>query len=562
MKPWVLKAVTNPRRIALFVAAFLLGISLMAGSMNQLAAHAKGTPPTRQQIAQQILSSKAGKFLTSSARSALEMIARGDQSFSSNSQGVGLDLKKAKQARGGQVSSMKGAFTNVRVNNPNEDNTFVDQTTQSETTIAVAGKHVAVGFNDSQTTGLFLTAGSDLTGYAYSDDGGKTFVDGGQLPNAPADINFGDPWLASDSAGNMYFSNLVEDPNQGALFVGVARSTNGGKTWSVPVIIPPPAGVAALFYSADKDAMTAGPGVGNLYVSWDDITFDNNTGDLLSGLAIAHSTDGGQTWTTVYADQVPIFDSDQTCSFAQYIGAQPIVGPDGTVFDAALKLSIDDPNCSGAPQTESEWIFGSHDGGATFTQKVKIADVTASVGGAGAFQLGPGQFMRVLEFPTLAFFGGNLYATWMDGGDGSGHTHIRLASSSDGGQTWNTSFVTSGLDDEAQPSISSDSSGLHILYYQISPVFGGNTSVLDVFVANSTNGSTFTDKRVTTQSFPGVFTSPQFDPIIASTYMGDYISNVSDGSHQYFAWGDNRDIVKNILWPNGRHDPDVFFARQ
>src|SRR6266568_1431887 len=48
----------------------------------------------------------------------------------------------------------------------------------------------------------------------------------------------------------------------------------------------------------------------------------------------------------------------------------------------------------------------------------------------------------------------------------------------------------------------------------------------------------------------------------AFTYMGDYIANVSDGTHQYFAWGDNRDIVTNFLWPQGRHDPDVFFARQ
>jgi hypothetical protein len=24
----------------------------------------------------------------------------------------------------------------------------------------------------------------------------------------------------------------------------------------------------------------------------------------------------------------------------------------------------------------------------------------------------------------------------------------------------------------------------------------------------------------------------------------------------------NRDIVTNFLWPSGRHDPDVFFAKQ
>jgi hypothetical protein len=67
---------------------------------------------------------------------------------------------------------------------------------------------------------------------------------------------------------------------------------------------------------------------------------------------------------------------------------------------------------------------------------------------------------------------------------------------------------------------------------------------------------------VTTQSVQGTLTIPQFDPIIAVGYMGDYIANVSDGSHQYFAWGDNRDSVTDFLFPNGRNDPDVFFARR
>jgi hypothetical protein len=42
--------------------------------------------------------------------------------------------------------------------------------------------------------------------------------------------------------------------------------------------------------------------------------------------------------------------------------------------------------------------------------------------------------------------------------------------------------------------------------------------------------------------------------------MGDYIASVSSGGHQYCAWGDNRDILTNFLWPQGQHDPYVFFA--
>lgn len=551
------------RRILIVVTCALLAAMLILPGTLAGSVRAKSTPPTSQEIAQKILQSPAGKTLTAPARIALEMIARGDHRITPDSSG--FNPPRAKAGKSGHFPGGPG-LSNIRVNNPGEDTNQVDQTTQSETSIAVSGANVAVGFNDSQTTGLFLTVASNLSGFAFSRNGGQTFTDGGALPNLPGDNNFGDPWLASDSAGNMYYSNLVLDFSTQSLLTGVARSTNGGQTWSTPVVIPPPPGVDPFGYSADKDALAAGPGAGNLYDVWDDFTatFDPNTGnfEVLSGLAVAHSTDGGQTWSTVYADQVPVFNSTDPCSFHQYIGAQPIVGPDGTVYDAALRFDVNDPTCSGAPVAESEHIFASHDGGATFPQKVKIADVTTSTGtNFGDFTLGHAQFMRNLEFPTLAFMRNTLFATWNDGGDGSGHSHIRLASSTDGGQTWATTFVTSGSNDEAQPSISGDASGLHILYYEITPVGGGN-SMLDVLVSNSADGTNFSAKRITTQSFPGVFNFPQFDPIIAFGYMGDYITNVTSGGHQFFAWGDNRDVVTSFLWPSGRHDPDVFFARQ
>lgn len=520
---------------------------------------ATATPPTKQEMAQKLLASPAGKTLSAPARLYFEAVARGDHRIAPDSKGI--DFSKAKQHTGGHNPGGPGGLANIRVNNPSEDTNQPDQTTQSETSIAVSGHNVVVGFNDSQTTLLFLTPGSNLSGLAVSHNGGQTFSDLGTLPNATPTINFGDPWLATDSAGNFYYSSLVDNPFQG-LLVGVAKSTNGGQSFSTPVeIAPPPLPANTFFLGDDKDAMTAASS--GLFDAWDDVTgtFDPNTGAFseLSGLTVAHSGDGGQTWSAVHADQVPIFNSSDPCSFHQYIGAQPIVGPDGTLYVASLRLDVNDPTCSGAPQTESEYVFASHDGGATFSPGVKIADVTSATQGFGAFVLGPGQYMRDLEFPTLAFLGSTLYATWNDGGDGSGHSHIRLAKSTDGSQTWSLSWATSGTNDEAQPSISADSSGLHIFYYVISPASNG-TSVVDAFVSDSPDGSSFTPTRVTTQSFPGVYTVPQFDPIIAFGYMGDYIASVSSGGRQYFAWGDNRDVVTNFLWPNGRHDPDVFFA--
>ena len=65
-----------------------------------------------------------------------------------------IELRRRPDSSGGSVGAAVephgGTPPNVRVNDPSADTHQTDQTTQSETTIAVAGSHVAVGFNDSQ----------------------------------------------------------------------------------------------------------------------------------------------------------------------------------------------------------------------------------------------------------------------------------------------------------------------------------------------------------------------------------------------------------------------------
>jgi hypothetical protein len=324
----------------------------------------------------------------------------------------------------------------------------------------------------------------------------------------------------------------------------------------VPVVRPP----ASTIYFGDKPALATGPDPvaaarDNLYLAWDDVTV-KITGTNFTpsfGLPVAHSTDGGTTWKTVYASKFVFGMSG--CSFQQFIGATPIVDhANGTLYVVAEKFAVTDPTCKGLPLQRSEWIFSSTDGGNTFSPGVQIATATQAVPN-GLLSLGPGKLMRDLELPAIAMRGHAIYVAWNDGA--AGHSHIRLATSTDGGKTWTGRFVTHGPLDQVQPALSADPSGIHLLYYQRNP-----NNTLDVLVGNSRNGIGFSTKRVTTQSFPGVLTVPQFDPVIAYGYMGDYIANVSDGSHQYFAWGDNRDRVSDFLYPSGRNDPNVLFARQ
>jgi hypothetical protein len=546
------------RRLStLVVAAVILSLAFGAGLSS---AAPGGKKLTREQIATKLLARQNGRLFSNSARLALKTIAKGEPKDEADARGQSIG--KVTKASGGLAALPSGGLSNTRVNDPAADSNQAEQTTQSETTVAVSGSNVVVGYNDSQQTLLFLQAGSNLTGYAYSTNGGASFSDGGALPLTPEFVNFGDPWLATDRAGNFYYSQLQFDFFNFNLDIGVAKSTNGGRTWSSPRAITRPP--FEIFYTGDKEAMAVGRDPSqasrdNIYVAWDDFYTDFTTCSDIScptllGLPVARSTDGGATWQVTYADRFTV-DIDTGCSFQQYIGAYPIVNPtNGDLFVAAQRFVVDDPNCEGGTFNTDMAIFRSKDGGQTFGPRVKIADITPSFPN-GYLKLADSQYIRNLELPTAAFLGNALYVAWNDGA--SGNSHVRLAKSTNNGGNWNLSWATQGSNDELQPALSSDAAGLHLLYYQ-----RNNDNTLDAVVGNSSNGNSFVARRVSTQSFPGVSTFPQFDPIIAFTYMGDYIANVSDGTHQYFAWGDNRDKVTNFLWPSGRNDPNIYFAKQ
>src|SRR5262249_26273957 len=155
------------------------------------------------------------------------------------------------------------------------------QRTKGEAGCGGAGPGGGVANSDSQQSGLFLTAGSDTTGYSYSADGGASFTDGGTLPNTPEFVNLGDPWLTSSRAGDMHFSTLALDFFNENLDVAVAKSTHGGKTFGIPVpVFRPPINI---FYIGDKPAVATGPDPAapardDAYVAYDDFPLISMSG--------------------------------------------------------------------------------------------------------------------------------------------------------------------------------------------------------------------------------------------------------------------------------------------
>lgn len=540
------------RTVVILTAATALTIGATGVWFGVSDAGPAGTPHDREHLAASILDHWSRSPMT--AASVRGLRARANRGAQDN--GNAHNFARIGTSQGGDSPNGQGV-ANTRVNDPAQDSHATDQTTQSETSVAVSGSNVVVGFNDSQQALFGLTDGLDFSGYAYSSDGGSTFTDGGTLPNPGNFVNLGDPWLASDRNGNLYYSTLSYGGNVGNLEISVAKSTDGGKTFATPGFASP--NNDGLFYFGDKDALTVGPSPTNkntdvLYDTWDDTSCDPATFTCSNGLPVSHSTDGGKTWTLTYADKLR--QDPTSCSFAQYIGAQPLVDrKDGTLYVAAEKLAVDDPNCTfDQPFTSNEVLFRSTDGGQTFGAATTISAVTPATR-QGALNLGAGHFIRTIEFPTLAISDGKLYAAWNDGA--SGNSHIKIAKSADGGTTWASSNVTQGSGDELQPSLTANNKGLHLAYYQ-----RNKDNTLDVNEGTSADGNTWTTKRITSQSFPGVVTVPQFDPQIAFGYMGDYIASTTDGNSQFYAWGDNRNTITNYTHPAGRHDPDVYFARK
>lgn len=152
----------------------------------------------------------------------------------------GFDQSNGEQMRGASDNGRGGvSFANDPCLDPSPDEppaTRRRRTVQSETEVAVLnapasmGRKIAVGYNDSWG---FYNNRQGLSGYAYSLNGGNTFIDGGGLPpkvpsgtpnvgiagfpppNPVADGYFGDPVLvAHHSTQTFYYASIYKSTGQ------------------------------------------------------------------------------------------------------------------------------------------------------------------------------------------------------------------------------------------------------------------------------------------------------------------------------------------------------------
>jgi N-acetylneuraminic acid mutarotase len=418
------------------------------------------------------------------------------------------------------------------VNDRSEDE-LPSITTQSETTIEVSGSHLVAGFNDD---GQFLSTQS-LTGYSYSTDGGQTWTDGGVIPAIPkGGQTIGDPDVKADRAGIFFFATLAIEPD-GTSIVGVSKSTDGGKTFSVPVEAS--VGVSNATDFQDKEFMTVdnsgGPHDGTIYVTWTDFSASLPPGTF-NQIMISRSTDGGRHFSKAIPVAPPGGGS----------ASIPRIGPHGELY-----VLYDDEINSGLRLSKST------DGGQTFgvdgldntliTHYEPIGTVNINCGR----QILKGN-IRTWAMPSLAVnpVNGDVYVTYASNPPGPDQADIYFIRSSDGGVTWSKplrvnddkttsdqffSFITVAPDGTIGISFydrRNDPDNLRIDKYLAISRDGGRTFEPNI--------------RLSSVSSPIPPIEPNFDPVIAPCYMADYDQVVADGQYFYATWGDNRN--QGVTW--------------
>ncbi len=465
----------------------------------------------------------------------------------------------------------------VQVNSVDTNATNLDNfTTESETNLAIAGSVVVVGYNTSRQAGL-LGAGSfnSLSGFAWSSDGGSSFTDGGFVPGG-GNVLEGDPALAADAAGTLYYASIGSDSGGvSRIFVSQSTATSPSVTFANPVTIPGVLGGSAPFQDKELIAVDTSGGTfnGRVYVAWSEFpSVFSSTAQVLFAASSSQSP---------LAFSAPVALSPST---GLNHGAMPAVAANGDVY--VVWASFASTSLAAAEQVH---IVRSTNGGGAFSNpdpsdaapSKTLASVTSTIGNMNA----GGVSIRTRGFPYIAIdrtpvgsaTRGNIYVVFQatPGNGSTSRSEIFFTRSTDRGVTWSAPRnITSGLaaalgadptaNDNWQPSISVSPTTGHIRVVFYSRRQDPANVQIRVFEAGSTDGGlTWFNQPLSGTAFQP---STGYDPLLVSTYMGDYIHVAAAAANFLSAWGDTRNTCAPPAGatapcsPAGRGDQDVFFG--
>jgi hypothetical protein len=372
-------------------------------------------------------------------------------------------------------------------------------------------------------------------------------------------------------------------------------SSNGGTSWGgVDLPLPPAKGSNGIDFGSD-------PGLafdtrGNVFYSYIVIFFGNGTGVNGSEMAVARSTDGGQTYSSVnffgfeggsnHFNDKPMITTDKNPSSAFrdniYVAWDAAAGGSigggirvGTSTDHGASFSVtraDDPSGPGrsigacpAVGTNGElfvaWndylanaiVFNrSNDAGKTWGAPLTVSTKNAPFDVAVPAE----SFRRALVYPVIdvdrssSAHRGRLYCSWMDT-TAAGTTDIYLSFSDDKGAHWSPRKTVADqlsiLVDRFNHWMSVDpvTGDVNVSFYDTRNDTTGSRYMTDIYLTKSTTGGaswSSPNSRVSNVSSNehdcnGVFPC---QGINYGNQQGDYEGLVSYGGISYPIWTDSR----------------------
>ena len=360
----------------------------------------------------------------------------------------------------------------------------------------------------------------------YSSDGGKTFT-GVDLPLPPgrtnAGFNFGsDPTIAIDAQGNAYYGYII-------VFFSAGGSINGTEM--------------AVAHSTDGGASWSttyfAPQTGNgQFNDKPMITVDTSRGPHRGRVYIAwdnatgnsSSDKNGNNVVLSYSDDGGATFSDPTSVSGPFtgrtggIGADPYVTSDGTLHVAwqdYAHLVIAD--------------VSSHDGGQTFSAPSVISLI-------GGFEFDPAaQASRgALVYPSCGSYRSSLYCSYMN--DTPNGTTVYVAKSVDGGANWASQAVPGGGDQFNQWLAVDPSNGsVNVAYYDTGT--DGNTSTTYTLARSTNNGVSYTASPIANAPTDESCCAPSVN--LGNQY-GDYEGIAAYGGIVRPVWTDRRQAVIDL----------------
>ena len=381
----------------------------------------------------------------------------------------------------------------------------------------------------------------------YSSNGGSNWG-GVDLPLPPPlsgtnDTRFGsDPSLAFDSRNNLFYSYIVVFFANGAGVNGTEMAvahSTDGGQTYPGVTYFSFQGGGSKFN--DKPMITTDTNPGSPYRDNVYVSWDAASGgSAAGGIRFASSTDQGATFNVTRADN--------PSGPGQSIAAVPFVGPDGTAYDVWNDIAAN-----------AITFNRSSNGGATWGTPTIISYKTA------AFDVGiPAEsFRRALVYPacdadrSTGPYSGRLYCSWMDL-TRTGTTDIFLSHSEDKGATW-SSPVSAGdsttfLVDRFNQWLSVDAvtGDVNISFYDTRNDTTGQRYMTDQYLSRSSDGgATFLkpNVRVTNVSSNEHDCNGIFQCTAGINYgnqQGDYEGLVSFNGESHPIWTDSRNQLQPV----------------